>query len=133
MKVAELMHTDVKTIAPDASIADLVQVLADSHVSGLPVVSPAGRVLGVVSATDVLQAAADQNDNEARSTMFDKMTVSDIMTTQPLMIAPQADAREAAQQMLYTEVRRLFVEDNGRLVGVISQTDIAHAVGLRRL
>lgn len=55
------------------------------------------------------------------------------MTTKPLVIAPDADAREAAQHMLYTEVRRLFVEENGRLVGVISQTDIAHAVGTRRL
>jgi CBS domain-containing protein len=133
MKVAELMHSDVTTITPDASIADLVQSLADSHVSGLPVVSPSGKVIGVVSATDVLQAAAEQDDNKARSTMFEHTTVKDIMSTKPLVIAPDADAREAAQHMLYTDVHRLFVEDNGRLVGVISQTDIAHAVGLRRL
>lgn len=44
-----------------------------------------------------------------------------------------ADVREAARQMLYGEVKRLFVEDDGRLVGVISQTDIAHAVGTGRL
>jgi CBS domain-containing protein len=55
------------------------------------------------------------------------------MTPNPQVIGPDADARQAAQQMLYTEVRRLFVEDDGRLVGVISQTDIAHAVGLGRL
>jgi hypothetical protein len=35
--------------------------------------------------------------------------------------------------MLYTEVRRLFVQEKGKLVGVISQTDIAHAVGTGRL
>jgi CBS domain-containing protein len=35
--------------------------------------------------------------------------------------------------MLYAEVRRLFVEERGRLVGVISQTDIAHAMGTGRL
>ena len=133
MKVADLMQSDVTTIAPDASIADLVQTLADSRVSGLPVVSPSGKVIGVVSATDVLQAAAEKGDSEARSTMFADMTVRDIMTTNPLVIEPDADAREAAQHMLYTEVHRLFVEDKGRLVGVISQTDIAHAVGLRRL
>ena len=133
MKVAELMSADVTTIAPDASIEELVQALADSRVSGLPVVSPSGKVVGVVSATDVLQAAAEKADNAARSTMFEHMTVNDIMSTTPLVIAPDADAREAAQQMLYTEVHRLFVEDDGRLVGVISQTDIAHAVGLRRL
>jgi CBS domain-containing protein len=41
--------------------------------------------------------------------------------------------REAAKHMLYADVRRLFVEDQGRLVGVISQTDIAHAVGTGRI
>jgi CBS domain-containing protein len=57
----------------------------------------------------------------------------DIMTPNPLVIEPDADAREAARHMLYTEVKRLFVEDRGRLVGVISQTDVAHAVGTGRL
>ena len=133
MQVSELMHRDVITIAPDASIGDLVRSLADARVSGLPVVDSTGRVIGVVSATDVLQAAGEKDDTKARSTMFEHTTVRDIMTPNPQVIGPDADARQAAQQMLYTEVRRLFVEDRGRLVGVISQTDIAHAVGLGRL
>jgi CBS domain-containing protein len=127
------MHTDVITIAPDASIGELVQSLADARVSGLPVVDQTGRVIGVVSATDVLQAAGEKDDTRARSNMFEHTTVRDIMTPNAQVIGPDADARQAAQQMLYTEVRRLFVEDQGRLVGVISQTDIAHAVGLGRL
>ncbi len=133
MKVAELMRTEVTTIAPDASIADLVQTLADARVSGLPVVDQSGGIIGVVSTTDVLKAAAEQSDSESRASMFEQMKVSDIMTTTPHMIELDADAREAAQRMLYVEVRRLFVEDQGRLVGVISQTDIAYAVGLGRL
>ena len=133
MRVAELMQTDVITIAPDASIAELVQVLADSRTSGLPVADAAGHVIGVVSASDVLQAAAKQEDAKARTALFERMTVRDIMTPNPYIIEPDADAREAARQMLYAEVRRLFVEDQGRLVGVVSQTDIAHAVGTGRL
>lgn len=133
MRVRDLMRTDVTTIVPDASVAELVQALADSRVSGLPVVDPTGHVIGVVSASDVLQAAAKQDDARARTTLFERMTVRDIMTRDPYVIAPDADAREAAKQMLYAEVRRLFVEDGGRLVGVVSQTDIAHAVGTGRL
>lgn len=133
MRVAELMHTDVKTIAPDASIADLVQSLADARVSGLPVVTPDGRVIGVVSATDVLQAASEKDDAKARTNLFDRVTVRDIMTPNPHVIEPDSDVQEAARHMLYTEVRRLFVQDRGRLVGVISQTDIAHAIGSGRL
>lgn len=133
MRVAELMRKDVRTIAPDASIADLVQSLADARVSGLPVVNPDGHVIGVATATDVLQAAAEQDGTRGRTNLFERMTVREIMTPNPHVIEPEADAREAAKHMLYTEVRRLFVEDRGRLVGVISQTDIAHAVGSGRL
>lgn len=133
MRVAELMHTNVVTISPDSSIGELVQSLADARVSGLPVVDSPGRVIGVVSATDVLQTASEKSDTPARSTMFEHTTVRDIMSPNAQVIGPAADAREAAQRMLYTEVRRLFVEDQGRLVGVISQTDIAHAVGSGRL
>jgi CBS domain-containing protein len=133
MRVADLMQTNVRTAAPDAPVADVVQAMADSHISGLPVVDPAGRVLGVVSATDVLQATAEQDDARARSRFFEHTSARDIMTPTAHTSEPDADVRQAAQQMLYAEVRRLFVEDQGRLVGVISQTDIAHAMGTGRL
>lgn len=133
MRVAELMQTDVRTVAPDAPVAEVVQAMADSHVSGLPVVDSAGHVLGVVSATDVLQATAEQDDATARSRLFEHTTARDLMTPSALTIEPDADVRQAAQQMLYAEVRRLFVEDQQRLVGVISQSDIAYAMGTGRL
>lgn len=133
MRVAELMQGDVRTAAPDDPVAEVIQTMADAHVSGLPVVDPMGRVLGVVSATDVLQATAEQTDAVARSRFFEHTTAREIMTPTALTIEPDADVRQAAQQMLYREVRRLFVEDEGRLVGVISQTDIAYAMGSGRL
>jgi CBS domain-containing protein len=133
MRVAELMRTDVRTAAPDAPVADVVQAMADSHISGLPVVDSVGRVLGVVSATDVLQATADQDDATARSRFFEHTMARDIMTPNAHTIDPDADVRQAAQQMLYGEVRRLFEEERGRLVGVISQTDIALAMWSGRL
>ena len=132
MRVADLMRKDVKTIAQDASVAELVQRLADENISGLPV-TESGRLIGVVSSTDVLQAAAEKEDEVARGTLFEHTRVRDLMSPNPQVIQPDADVREAARNMLYTEVKRLFVEENGRLVGVISQTDIAHAVGQGRL
>ena len=133
MRVAELMRSDLQTIGPDATVAEIVQIMSDTHVSGLPVVTSEGRMLGVVSATDVLRAAAEQNDPETRADLFENTTARDLMTPQPLVVEPEADVREAAQQMLYAEVKRLFVEDSGRLVGVISQTDIAYAIGTGKL
>lgn len=133
MRVAELMQSDLTTVAPDSTVADVVQAMADGHVSGLPVVDTDGRVLGVVSATDVLQAAAEHEGSRGRTTLFEHTAARDLMTPGAITIEPDADVREAAQRMLYGEVHRLFVEDKGRLVGVVSQTDIAHAMGSGRL
>jgi CBS domain-containing protein len=133
MRVADLMQTDLSTVPPDAPVAEVVQTMADGHVSGLPVVDADGRVLGVVSATDVLQAAAEHEDRKGRATLFEHTTARDIMTSGAVTIEPDADVRQAAQRMLYGEVRRLFVEEKGRLVGVLSQTDIAQAMGSGRL
>src|SRR5690606_9701614 len=114
-------------------VAEVVEALADAHVSGLPVVDGGGRLIGVVSATDILQAEAERSDARDRARLFAHTTAADLMTRKVYTIAPDADVRHAAQQMLYGEVRRLFVEKEGQLVGVISQTDIAHAVGTGRL
>lgn len=95
--------------------------------------TPSGQIVGVVSATDVLQASAENEDRKARTTLFEHTAVGDIMTRNAHLIEPDADAREAAKQMLYGELRRLFVQEKGRLVGVISQTDVAQAVGSGRL
>lgn len=133
MRVAELMQTDVKSIEPGASIADLVQKLASARVSGLPVLDHSARVVGVVTATDVLRSVAGFADGPEKASAKKPQTVSDIMTPNPHLIAPDDDVREAAKHMLYADVRRLFVEDGGHLVGVISQSDIAQAVGTGRL
>ncbi len=133
MRVADLMQRDVKTVPEDANIAEAVAALADAHVSGLPVVDGAGKIVGVVSTTDILEAEAETADAAERERLFDVTEVSEIMTRQPRLIGPAADLRAAAQQMLRQDVHRLFVEERGELVGVISQTDIVRAVATIQL
>jgi CBS domain-containing protein len=98
-------------------------------------VDKSGRIIGVVSATDVLTAEAEaESGTEAvgRDLMLDT-SVRDIMTPRPFTVAPDEDVREAARQMLYAEVHRLFVAEGDRLVGVISTTDIVRAVATGKL
>jgi len=133
MKVAELMRTDVKTVDIDATIGDAITALADGHVSALPVTDARGQVVGVVSTTDVLAAFSETTDPVARERLFDETPVRDIMTSRSRVIAPDADVLEAAREMLYLDVHRLFVEDAGRLVGVVSQTDIVAAVATAKI
>lgn len=128
MYIAELMQSDVRTVRSDASVAEVVESLADAHVSGLPVVDGAGRMIGVVSASDVLTAEAEAQGPGAGQVLLEHTTVRDIMTPRPLTVAPDDEVREAARQMLYADVHRLFVVEDDRLVGVISTTDIVRAV-----
>jgi CBS domain-containing protein len=131
MKVSDLMHTDVRTVHPDDTLADVVEALADAHITGVPVVDRHGKILGVVSTTDLLEAQAEGLIRGGPA--WEDQIVEDVMTRPALTIVGDADVREAAQRMLYGEVHRLFVEKDGQLVGVISQTDIVRALAAHRL
>lgn len=130
MRVAAIMATKVRTIGPDAPVAEAVASMADGHVSSLPVVDHLHRLIGVVSTTDILAAEAEASDEPAREVLLHHTAVGEIMTPRPLVIAPEADLREAARQMLYGDVHRLFVVLDEALIGVISTTDIVRAVAV---
>lgn len=125
MHVAELMRTNLKMVAADATVADAMCLLADARVSALPVVDRFGRAVGILTTRNVLEAERDAAD---RNHLLQDTLVLEIMTPWAATIGPDLDVQEAAKQMLYLDVQRLFVEDEGKLVGVISQTDIVGAV-----
>ncbi|MBY0491709.1 MAG: CBS domain-containing protein [Gemmatimonadaceae bacterium] len=129
MRVSELMRPHVRTIAAHATVAEAVQSLADAHISGMPVIGRDGRVLGVISTTDILEAEAEHDDRRARTQLFENTLVEELMSTPPLVTTPDADVREAVRYMLDHGVHRLFVVRGDELVGVLSQTDITRAIG----
>jgi len=133
MKVAELMRTDVKTVDLDASVSEAITTLADVHVSALPVTDARGQIVGVLSTTDILSALSETTEPDMRERLIDETPVREVMTPRSRVIAPDADVLAAAKEMLYLDVHRLFVEDEGRLVGVISQTDIVAAVATAKI
>jgi CBS domain-containing protein len=133
MLVAELMQTDVETVAVDTAVHDALVTLAESRVSALPVVDGAGRLVGVISRTDILASEEEADDEAAREALLSGTLVRDLMTSPVLTITPDANVREAAQQMLATGVHRLFVTSGEAMVGVISITDIVRAVATGRL
>jgi len=127
-RVSDLMQTSVVTASPETVVSEIILTLADAHVSSVPVIDSHRRVVGVVSASDVLVAEAELEDDESRTRLSQTARALDIMTPHVVTIEPMATVREAARMMLYAEVHRLFVVSEGRLVGVISTTDIVRAV-----
>lgn len=128
MRVAELMKTDLAVINEDVAVKSAVVLIADAHVLGLPVVDRRGRLVGALSASDIVQAAAERAETGEATELLDETLVRDIMTTPPRTIAPDVDVRDAARQMLHLDVHRLFVVQGGDLLGVVSTSDIVRAV-----
>jgi CBS domain-containing protein len=126
------MQSPVTSIGRDTTVGEAIITLADRHVSAVPVLDSTGRMIGVLSTTDVLEAEAAASDRMSRDQLFDDTSVVDLMTPRPLTITPESDVREAARQMLYGDVHRLFVEEEDRLVGVISRTDVVRAFAIQR-
>jgi CBS domain-containing protein len=133
MRVADIMHTTLETIGPNQTVAEAVVTLAEQHVSGLPVVEGRNRLVGVISMSDVLQLLSESVDSERRGEILDSTLVRDVMTVKPVTVDPDLDVHDAARQMLYREIHRVFVEYEGVLVGVLSQSDIVGAVAGARL
>ena len=118
------MTSDVVAILADVSLAEAAERLADSHVSAVAVIDHQRQLLGVLSISDILTAQAEAGDGEGVARLWTTGTVADLMTPRPLTVSPDLEIREAALQMDYADVHRLFVEEGGKLVGVISRSDI---------
>ena len=133
MRVSELMQSNLVTIPSDSLVSEAILSLADAHVTGLPVVDSNMHLVGVLSTSDILTALAERTPDTEPGAMFEDMLVRDLMTPKPMTIEPQAEVKQAAQQMLYANVHRLFVEKDGELLGVISQSDVVRAVANARV
>ena len=133
MRVSELMQPDLITVSAETPVTDVLVTLAESRISALPVMDNEGRLLGVISKTDILAEEEDAEGEAGRDALYKTTLVRDLMTSPVLTIGAAASVREAAQQMLSTGVHRLFVTAGDRPVGVISITDILQAVAAGRI
>ena len=139
MKVREVMTTDVIVAAPDDQFKDVVERMLSHGVSGLPVVDDDGRLLGVVSETDLLtnEAFADRErgplalvgaallgHDPGLIRKASSRTARELMTPAAVDVAPDDDVHVAARRILDSEVNRLPVVEDGRLVGIVSRQDL---------
>jgi len=132
--VRDVMTTGVITVRGDTPFKELAAVLASSRVSGLPVIDRAGKVIGVVSETDLVIKEADQAGHPGsfaglrRGRDREKaagVTAAQLMTSPPVTIGPGEPVQHAAFLMYDRAVSRLPVVDQaGHLVGIISKVDV---------
>jgi CBS-domain-containing membrane protein len=123
MRVADLMTIDPIVTSIDGSIEDAEELLRHHRVTGLPVVDLAGRLVGVVSQTDLLYLAVPAVQALVRHRQRG-VRVGEVMSSPPVTIEMFATLREAAQRMNDERVHRLVaVDEHGRPIGVIAAMD----------
>jgi CBS domain-containing protein len=142
MKVADIMTKDVVTVRPDTPVGEVAQAFRSHGLSGLPVVSAEGELLGVITERDmiirharphlpaflpVLGAYIPLGRKEYQESLrrITGVVAQDIMTTPPKTIGPDADIEELASLMVEEDINPVpVVDETGRMIGIVSHTDI---------
>ena len=123
LRVADLMTIDPVVVSVDASIEDAEDLLRRNRVTGLPVVDLAGRLVGVISQSDLLYLAVPAVQALIRHRERG-IRVGEVMSTPPITIDATATVQDAARRMNHERLHRLVaVDDHGRPIGVVSAMD----------
>jgi len=121
MNVVDLMTTEVIAVSRDTGLREAARLMFRNRVSGLPVTEPDGTLIGIITEADFLRLEVERQEG-ARDQVA---TVGEVMSIGVVTIRPEMEIYEAAKIMAVQEVKRLpVVDDDNRLLGVISRADI---------
>ncbi len=147
---ADIMRTDVVTVARSTPLSEVERILNDNAISGAPVTDETGEIVGVVSMRDLVQRYAedpdakprrgrgfyqlsseelDEEDHEAFEVPEEsEETAQDVMTGEVHSVPAGAGLREIAREMTKHRIHRVLVQRNGKYVGLISTLEILDAL-----
>lgn len=101
-----------------ASFHDIAAILSGARISAVPVLDERGHLVGVVSELDLIQAGLRASRDLAA------LTAPELMTSPPITVRPDAPLPTVTRLLGEAGVHRLFVVEDGRLVGVVSRRDL---------
>jgi CBS domain-containing protein len=117
--VRDVMETRPRAVTPDTSVHEVAQLMASEDVGAIPVID-GDRLAGMVTDRDIVVRAIAQGKDPRG------MPVSEVASGELLVVHPDEDLGDALMLMARGQVRRLPVVDEGdRLVGIVSQADVA--------
>ncbi|XWX04367.1 CBS domain-containing protein [Aggregatilineales bacterium SYSU G02658] len=124
--VKDWMSKNVLTVDPKTPIAEAYRLMKERKVRRLPVVKD-GRLLGIVTLGDVREASpsiATSLSVWEINYLWAQLTVDRVMKTDVIKLSPDATVLEAARLMLEHKISGLPVLENGKIVGIITESDI---------
>jgi CBS domain-containing protein len=131
MPVRDWMHREPVVVAGDLPIAAAVELLRARQIRHLPVVDERGRLIGIVTDRDLRQVVLDPRivqAPEAAALTLAALTVRDVMTWGVISVRADSDLRAAARLMRERKIGALPVVDDGRVVGILTETDVLAAI-----
>lgn len=145
--VADWMNRELLTVTPSTPLSEAVQLLVDRHISGLPVIDDDGKLVGVISESDLMWREQGleqppymiflggviyfQNpltyDRDLHKALG--QTVGEVMTPHAISISADTPLPEAAKIMHDKKIHRLpVVDEHQHPIGIITESDIVRAI-----
>ncbi len=148
LTVRDIMETDVPALYPDDPVEKVVQTMREHELPGIPVINEGGRCVGIITEADLIMGGEQEDLHlphyielfggivflestkkfEERLRKAIGSTAGDVMTEDPVTIAPDASVSEAAKEIARHKHNRLPVVEHGRLVGVVTRIDVLDAL-----
>lgn len=117
--VSEVMSSPVRTVGYDRSVTAAARTLSREDIGALVVTD--GGIAGIVTETDVVETVAAEHDTE-------RLTVGQLMTSDVVTVEADTPVETACDRMRSADVKKLPVTEDGDLVGIVTTTDVAHAL-----
>jgi CBS domain-containing protein len=117
--IRDIMTTNPRTIEPSTPIFEAARIMRDEDIGSLPI-TEGNQLFGTITDRDItIRAIAEGRDPQGT-------TVQEIASRDLITVDPQQDLDEALRLMAKHQVRRLpVVEEDGKLVGIVAQADVA--------
>jgi CBS domain-containing protein len=143
MRAHQIMTRPVITVTPETTIVEAANTMLQRHISGLPVVDAAGKLLGIISEGDFIRRSEIGTQRKRgrfltfilgagkEATDFVRehgRKIAEIMTPEPLTINEDTGLEEIVELMEKNNVKRLPVVRGDKLVGIVSRANLVQAV-----
>jgi mannitol/fructose-specific phosphotransferase system IIA component (Ntr-type)/CBS domain-containing protein len=142
LMVKDVMRHHVASVTPDNTLKDVANAMFRHRLSAVAVVDKAGKLLGVINDRDLIKAALpdykalisnlnysmDVEPFEELLKQEDKIKVSQLYRTDYEVTTPETRIVEVSAMMIFKDIRRVFVTQKGKLVGVLLRKDIVNMV-----
>lgn len=126
MKVRDRMTTDVITVGVDEPIRRAWELVEEQKLRRFPVMK-GDALVGIITDRDLRNATSSSvvlTEKKYHDFLLDTVRVESVMTAEPRTVSPDTDLKDAAQIILELKVGGLPVIEGGRLVGIITETDL---------